>query len=108
MTDYEDSSVTLAITATTGSAISLKLPPFWPSDPDVWFKQVEAQFANWGITIEKTKYDHVIASLSFDVATDVQDLILTPPSTTPYTTLKEVLIRKKVGSYQQKLQRLLS
>ena len=28
----------------TLAAVSIKLPPFWPTDPTVWFLQIEAQF----------------------------------------------------------------
>ena len=27
----------------TLAAVSIKLPPFWPTDPTVWFLQIEAQ-----------------------------------------------------------------
>ena len=90
------------------SAVSVKLPPFWPSDPDLWFAQVEAQFATRGITVEQTKYEYIVSALAPDTATTVRDLILTPPANTPYTTLKRELIKRTGGSNQQKLQKLLN
>lgn len=104
MSDPDGTPATAPVTV---SAISLKLPPFWPADPGLWFAQVEAQFATRSITVERTKFDYVIASLSPDTATEVRDLILTPPADIPYTTLKQVLIRRTGGSNQQKLQKLL-
>ena len=74
----------------------------------MWFAQVEAQFATRRITLERTKFDYIVASLSPNIATEVRDLILAPPADTPYTVLKRELCKRTAGSNQQKLQRLLN
>ena len=85
----------------TLAAVSVKLPPFWPADPDVWFAQVEAQFTARSITAQKTMFDYVVSSLSPEIATEIRDLLLKPPAEDPYDTLKAELIKQ---TEQRKLQ----
>ena len=82
------------------NAVSLKIPPFWHADPLLWFTQVEAQFATRNITVSKTKFDHVIAALSPEYATEVHDLILSPPEDEPFKALKNALVQRAAASEQ--------
>ena len=47
----------------TVASVSMKLSPFWPVELQVWFTQVEAQFATHGVTSQKTMFDYIVASL---------------------------------------------
>lgn len=79
-------------------AVSIKLPPFSPADPEVWFDQVETQFTTRGVTTKKTRFDYVISSLSPEFAMEVRDLLLKPPAESPYNTLKAELIKRIAAS----------
>ena len=57
----------------------------------MWFAQADAQFAIKSITVSKTKFYHVVASLPQDVAAQILELIRAPPARDPYKVLKECL-----------------
>ena len=106
-TDEVDAPGTPAAIPTV-AAVSIKLPLFWPQDPEVWFAQVEAQFSTKGVTAQKTKFDYVINSLSPEFTSKVRDLLLKPPAENPYDTLKAQLNKRTTASEQRKLQQLIS
>ena len=96
------------MTDETTNLVSIKIPPFWPADPALWFAQIESQFATRKITSQQTKFDHVISSLTPEYATEIRDLILNPPTSEQYDTLKRTLIQRTTISDQKKIQKLLS
>lgn len=58
----------------TLTAVSVKVPPFWRWSPEVWFFQLKVQFTLAGITIDTTKFNHVLVGLdeeSFALVVDV-------------------------------------
>ena len=95
-------------TGPTLEGVSIKLPPFWSADPEIWFVQVEAQFTTKGIVAQKTRYDYVVSSLTPEFAMEVRDLLLNPPADIPYDTLKAQLVKRTTASEQRKLQQLIS
>ena len=90
------------------SAVTLKLPPFWPADPELWIAQVEAQFRTRNILNDATKYDYIVASLSPDTAGEIRELLIQPPETEKYKAIKQALLKQNEMSDQKRLQELLS
>ena len=88
------------------TAVSLKLPNFWPSDPELWFVKVEASFRNRNpaITVDSTKFDHILGVLPPEVCHRVRHVLMKDDAT--YTQLKEALVRsfgKSTASKQAEL-----
>lgn len=84
-----------------------RLPPFWPEEPEIWFAQVEGQFAISGISSDSTKFNHVISQLDNQFSREVKDLIISPPPTDKYLKLKTELIRRLTASRENKIKQLL-
>ena len=72
-------------------AVTLKLPPFWTTQPRSWFTQAEAQFIIRGIINDDTKY-YILASLDQDTATRLLDLLENPPEDGKYQAIKARLL----------------
>src|SRR5215468_2238762 len=71
--------------------VAVRLPPFWPDRPALWFAQAEAQFDLAGITRQRTKFNYVVSQLHQQHAAEVEDIITTPPEHEPYDRLKAEL-----------------
>ncbi|XP_076660499.1 uncharacterized protein LOC143363853 [Halictus rubicundus] len=94
-------------TAPAIAKVGVRIPEFCPGDPEMWFSMVERSFEASGITTEATKFGYVLGALTPQYATEVRDIIINPPPTTPFSKLKEELIRRIGVSQDQKTRRLL-
>ncbi|XP_013171887.1 PREDICTED: uncharacterized protein LOC106120962 [Papilio xuthus] len=87
--------------------VGIRIPPFWPEEPEIWFAQVEGQFSIAGITSDSTKFNYAIGQLGNVYSKEVKDLIINPPSTNKFEKLKTELIKRLTASKEKKLTQLL-
>ncbi len=88
-------------------AVSLKLPTFLASRPDVWFQQTEAQFALRSITDSTTKFFYLLTALDPVVAERMAGDVTAVPTENKYTYLKGKLMEVYGLTDDQKADRLL-
>ena len=109
--DNQSASSVLTSTASVEGVsinrVAVRIPPFWAQDPEMWFAQVETQFALAGITTEDTKFNYVAGNLDSKYAIEIRDILTSPPENGKYTKLKSELIRRLSASQDQKTRRLL-
>ncbi|XP_017471514.1 PREDICTED: uncharacterized protein LOC108362873 [Rhagoletis zephyria] len=87
--------------------ISVKLPPFWHANPNLWLAQVESRFIAARIRHDATKYHTVIAAIESNVLAQISDIILNPPTTDMYETLKTRILERFGESEQRRIKKLL-
>lgn len=87
--------------------VAVRVPPFWPEKPELWFCQLESQFHLNGVTQDNTKFWYVVSQLEARYACAVEDIITNPPNTDKYATLKNELVKRLSTSLQFKLKQLL-
>lgn len=90
-------------TSSSPVAISLQIPPFYPTDSKLWFRQVELLLAISGIKDDTTKFQIVAGSVDTTYISDVRHIVMNPPLLSKYDELKSELIHQQ----EQKVKRLL-
>ena len=88
--------------------VLMKLPAFWPDAAEVWFAQVDTQFAIRNFSVSKTKFYPLDGALPQEFASQILDLILAPPAGDPYEILRECLISLYTLNDYQCLEALVS
>lgn len=89
------------------AVVSVKLPEFWKTDPEMWFAQAEAQFILANVTKDETKFYHIVAKVDQSVICHIADLVSTPPQQDKYKSVKDRLIARFALSPEVRLERLL-
>ncbi|KAL7736357.1 hypothetical protein ACLKA6_014827 [Drosophila palustris] len=87
--------------------VGVKPPSFCKEQPDLYFIQMESQFAVSGISTDATKYHQVIASLEPQYLVHIADIIRDPPQVNKYDAIKTALINEYTDSNQRKLNKLI-
>lgn len=87
--------------------VGVRVPPFWPEEPEVWFAQIESQFELSNITADSTKFNFVAAQLDQECARTMKDVLINPPKTGKYEKLKTELFKRTSISREKKTLQLI-
>jgi hypothetical protein len=76
-------------------AVTVTLPTFWTSDPELWFYQANLVFAQSRITRSATKYGLACAKIPVEVLSSIKKTIngLTAATPDPYEQLRDALTK---------------
>ncbi|KAL1447860.1 hypothetical protein WDU94_015626 [Cyamophila willieti] len=86
--------------------MSINIPRFYSPDPQMFFVNVESQFALANITEEKDKYVQLTAKLEPEVLAEVSE-VLKNEETRTYTHVKNAILKRFCQSDEDRLNKLL-
>lgn len=87
--------------------VAVKVPPFMPNDPKLWFMLLENSFDAAGVTQDTTKFNHAVAALDPRYAAEIRDILLKPKAERSYDLLKDELTKRMGATQEQNTRRLL-
>lgn len=87
-------------------SVTARIPDFWKDAPRVWFIQTEAVLQPQHLG-DEAKYQLVIAKLGKEVIHQVTDILIEPPSSNKYNTLKRRLLDIYEEFEVRKIQKLI-
>lgn len=88
-------------------SVSSRIPEFWCDQPRLWYVQCEAILSNQKLS-DEARYNLVVTKLGKEVVQQVSDILLKPPATGKFDTLKERLLKIYEESEIRQFQKLLS
>ena len=85
-----------------------RIATFYATDVELWFNQIETQFALHQINDDDERYSLTCAALSGEVASDVRDVLLQPFRSHKYESLKAILIERRGLTTPKRINKVIS
>ena len=85
-----------------------RIATFYASDVELWFNQIETQFALHQINDDDERYNLTCAALSGEIASDVRDVLLQPFRSNKYDSLKAILIERRGLTTPERVNKVIS
>jgi len=77
----------------TTSPTSIRIPPFWSDDPELWFTRLEAQFETYKVETQKAKFNYVVQALDNATIQEVRTVARNPQVHEEYDNIKQALLQ---------------
>ena len=85
-----------------------KIATFYATDVELWFNQIETQFALHQINDDDERYSLTCAALSGEVTSDVRDVLLQPFRSHKYENLKAILVERRGLTTPERVNKVIS